>query len=56
MVQLVCGQDPASVGIKTSEGWNITAFLDHLEVCDRCSSSTESLIEQLNELIGSKES
>ncbi|MFP5214015.1 MAG: hypothetical protein ACLGPL_11630 [Acidobacteriota bacterium] len=54
MVQLACGSDPVDLGIKNSEGWNITAFLDHLEDCDKCSTRKEALIAELNALIGSR--
>lgn len=52
MLNLLCGQDPAELGIKTYEGWNITAFLDHLDACEKCSQSRESLIGELNRIIG----
>jgi hypothetical protein len=48
MINLLCGEDLMKLGIKSYEGWNITAFLDHLELCEQCSSSKESLIEDLN--------
>ncbi|MGC9965814.1 MAG: hypothetical protein ABSE08_10450 [Syntrophobacteraceae bacterium] len=52
MLNLLCGKDPAELGIKTYEGWNITAFLDHLSSCEKCSKSQESLIKELNCIIG----
>ncbi len=52
MLTLMCGKDPLELGIKTYEGWNITAFLDHLTTCDKCSKSEASLIRDLNLLIG----
>ncbi len=56
MLDLLCGRDPAELGIKTYEGWNITAFLDHLNSCEKCSKSQETLIAKLNQIIGSKDS
>jgi hypothetical protein len=55
MLNLVCGRDLVELGIKTYEGWNITAFLDHLSACEKCSQSQEALIGNLNKIIGSKE-
>jgi hypothetical protein len=55
MLNLVCGRDPVELGIRTYEGWNITAFLDHLQSCDKCSKSQATLIEDLNRIIGSNE-
>ncbi len=52
MLNLLCGKDPAEIGIRTYEGWNITAFLDHLSSCEKCSKDQESLIKELNLLIG----
>ncbi len=53
MLNLPCGKDPVDLGIKTYEGLNITAFLDHLSTCEKCSKSQESLIKDLNRMIGS---
>ena len=55
MLVLLCGKDPMELGIKTYEGWNITAFLDHLRSCEKCSKSQESLINKLNSIIGGKD-
>lgn len=55
MLNLLCGRDPVEIGIKTCDGWNITAFLDHLSSCEKCSKSQDKLIEELNRIIGSKE-
>jgi hypothetical protein len=52
MINLLCGNDPIQLGIKTYEGWNITAFLDHLDCCESCSKAREKLIDDLNKLIG----
>jgi hypothetical protein len=55
MLDLLCGKDPIELGLKTYEGWNITAFLDHLSSCEKCSKSQESLINKLNSIIGGKD-
>jgi hypothetical protein len=55
MLNLLCGKDPLELGLKTYEGWNITAFLDHLSSCEKCSKSQESLINKLNSIIGGKD-
>ncbi|MGA2936272.1 MAG: hypothetical protein ABSF52_04135 [Syntrophobacteraceae bacterium] len=55
MLDLLCGKDPIELGLRTYEGWNITAFLDHLSSCDKCSKSQESLINKLNSIIGGKD-
>ncbi|MGV8073177.1 MAG: hypothetical protein AB2L11_01255 [Syntrophobacteraceae bacterium] len=52
MITLECGQDVTELHIKDYEGWNITAFLDHLELCEECRRSKGKLIEELNKLIG----
>ncbi len=52
MLNLLCGKDPAEIGIRTYEGWNITAFLDHLGSCEKCSKGQEGLIKELNLIIG----
>lgn len=55
MLNLVCGRDLVELGIKTYEGWNITAFLDHLGSCEKCSKAQDTLITSLNKIIGSRE-
>ncbi len=55
MLEFLCGKDPVELGIKTYEGWNITAFLDHLGSCEKCSKSQESLINKLNSIIGGED-
>jgi hypothetical protein len=55
MFDLACKGNLAELGIKTYEGWNITAFLDHIEKCTSCSQCKEVLIEKLNEQIGGSE-
>lgn len=52
MIKLECGGDLAELRIRTFEGLNLTAFLDHLSACDRCRTSEGELIGELNKLIG----
>jgi len=56
MLNLLCGKDLVELGIKTYEGWNITAFLDHLSSCDKCSKSQKNLVDELNSIIGTGDS
>lgn len=55
MISLECGRDVAELRIRTYEGWNITAFLDHLDECKECSQSKGELIKELNKLIGGEQ-
>jgi hypothetical protein len=55
MVELRCGKDLGALRIRTEEGLNITAFLDHLEACERCRPDQGELIAELNEAIGGEE-
>jgi hypothetical protein len=52
MVNLACGKDLATLGIRTKDGMNITVFLDHLDECEKCRSARGSLIDELNATIG----
>jgi len=52
MIELLCGGDLVQLGIQLIEGLNITAFLDHLDLCEACSQNQGVLIDQLNKLIG----
>ena len=54
-LDLSCGKDLNHLRIQLSEGLNITAFLDHLETCKRCSQWQGKLIGELNRLIGGEE-
>ena len=54
-LKLLCGKDLNHLRIQLSEGFNITAFLDHLETCERCSQWQGKLIGELNRLIGGGE-
>jgi hypothetical protein len=53
MLILSCGKNVAQLGIRHSEGWNITRFIDHLDACGKCNKARATLIVQLNFLIGS---
>jgi len=55
MIELICGGDLVQLGIKLYEGLNITAFLDHLQACEKCFEHQGALIDQLNKLIGGAE-
>jgi hypothetical protein len=52
MIQLARGNDLRALGIRTKEGMNITAFLDHLEEFEKCRRDQVALIEELNQAIG----
>jgi hypothetical protein len=54
-LNLACGKDFNHLGIQLSEGLNLTAFLDHLESCEKCSQCQGKLIRELNKLIGGGE-
>ena len=36
MINLKCDQDLAELGIINPGGWNMLAFWDHLDSCDKC--------------------
>lgn len=56
MLNLSCGRDLVSLGIRNREGaWNLTAFLDHLASCKECGQTEGALIGLLNDLIGGEE-
>lgn len=52
MINLLCGQDLEKLGIRSLGTWNMLAFWDHLDACDPCREAKETLIEELNKLIG----
>ena len=52
MFKLMCGKDLAKLGIRSDEGVNISAFLDHLQDCPQCNSAEGSLMDALNKAIG----
>jgi hypothetical protein len=55
MIKLICGKDLKRLRIERGEGFNITAFLDHLARCEKCRKAGEKLIEALNRVIGTKQ-
>ena len=54
-LNLPCGKDLNHLRIRLSDGLNLTAFLDHLETCEKCSQCQGKLIRELNGLIGGGE-
>ena len=54
MIELVCGKDVTYLNIRADSGWNITNFLDHIEVCEKCGEHKEDLINKLNKLISKR--
>ena len=54
-LNLACGKDLNHLRIQLSDGLNITAFLDHLESCEKCSQCQGKLIGELNGLIEGRE-
>ena len=55
MVKLICGKDLKRLRIERGEGFNITAFLDHLARCEKCRKVGGKLIDALNRVIGAKQ-
>jgi hypothetical protein len=54
-LNLPCGEDLNHLRIQLSDGLNLTAFLDHLATCEKCSQCQGKLIRELNKLIGGGE-
>ena len=54
-LNLPCGKDLNHLRIQLSEGLNLTALIDHLETCDKCSRCQGKLVRELNGLIGGGE-
>jgi len=55
MIKLACGNDFRKLGLLNFEGGvNISAFLDHLEICDECRRAERFIMEELNRVIGDK--
>jgi hypothetical protein len=44
LLNLPCGKDLNHLRIQLSDGLNLTAFLDHLETCEKCSRCQGKLI------------
>jgi hypothetical protein len=55
MIKLICGKDLKRLRIERGEGFNITAFLDHLARCEKCRKVGGKLIDALNRVIGAKQ-
>lgn len=55
MINLKCHQDLAKLGIINPGGWNILAFWDHLESCDKCRAAQVALIDELNRVFSGEE-
>ena len=51
MINLKCDQDLAELGIINPGGWNMLAFWDHLDSCDKCREDQVALIDELNKVI-----
>ena len=55
MLKLICGKDLKRLRIERGEGFNITAFLDHLARCEQCRKARNMLLDALNRAIGAKQ-
>ena len=55
MIDLKCDQDVITLGIVNLGGWNMLAFWDHLESCDKCRAAQVALIDELNRIISGEE-
>lgn len=42
--KLLCGADIGEVGIKTSKGFNWSAYHKHLETCDKCAGRPSGMV------------
>ena len=51
-LNLPWGKDLNHLHIQLSDGLNLTAFLDHLETCEKCRQRQGKLIGELNRPIG----
>jgi hypothetical protein len=51
VINLKCDQDLAELGIINAGGWNMLAFWDHLDSCDKCREDQAALIDELNKVI-----
>ena len=52
---LPCGKDLNHLRVQLSDGLNLTAFLDHLETCEKCSQCRGEVVRELTGLIGEGE-
>ena len=56
MIEFLRGRDLGVLGIRTSEGLNISAFLDHLKHCPQCRRAEGMLVDALNQaIVGERE-
>jgi hypothetical protein len=51
-LNLPCGKDLNHLRIQLSDGLNLTALIDHLETCEKCSRCQDEVVRELNGLIG----
>jgi len=51
MIDLKCDQDVITLGIVNLGGWNMLAFWDHLDSCEKCREAEAELIDELNRVI-----
>ena len=54
-LNLACGQDLNHLRIQLSDGLNLTALIDHLATCEKCSQCQGEVVRELNGLIGGGE-
>jgi hypothetical protein len=55
MIDLKCDQDLVKLGIINAGGWNILAFWDHLDSCDKCREAEAALIDELNRVMNGEQ-
>jgi hypothetical protein len=54
ILNLPCGQNLNHLRIQLSDGLNLTALIDHLAICEKCSQCQEEVVRELNGLIGGR--
>ena len=54
-LNLPCGKDLNHLRIQLSDGLNLTALIDHLATCEKCSQCQGEVVRELNGLIGGGE-
>lgn len=55
MIDLKCDQDVITLGIVNLGGWNMLAFWDHLDSCEKCREAEAELIDELNRVINGEQ-
>ena len=55
MIDLKCDQDVITLGIVNLGGWNMLAFWDHLDSCEKCREAKAELIDELNRVINGEQ-